>query len=149
MNKNNSASTTCLSQILIQKGNKILYLVLKTKPFSEEIIEEVRNIIKERLHKSLLNIVPRIENVQFKDPEQTLKIIILNAIIKILNNMIKEDIIKLNENDLKILYNLLENEEIKLNNDDKNTKTIKDKKSDTPKDQDKGLLDKIVSYFKF
>ena len=147
--ENSSSVTMTLTQNLLQRGNQILYLVLQRKPFVDEIIDEVRANIEKRLYEYLVSIIPKLQNIKFKNPEQSLKIIILNAIIKILNQMIKEDIIKLNENDLLTFYNMVKNEEMKFVDEEmpKNNENEINKPENKPQIKKKNLLDKILSWF--
>lgn len=107
-----SSYTTLLTQTNLERGKKILYLVLKKKPFSEKINENLGNEIEIKLEQFIINIIPKLETTEFRDSEQSLKIIILNAIIKILKEMIRNDLLKLDINDLKILDDLMKNEGI-------------------------------------
>ena len=152
MQRGNSSSVTMtLTQTVLQRGNKILYLILKRKPFIDEIIDEVKADIEQRLNVYLVSIIPKLQNIKFKNPEQALKVIILNAIMKILKQMMNEDIIKLDENDLILFYNIVKDEEIKFvenekisknNNNDINTK------ENEQKNENQGFFNKIISFFK-
>ena len=144
-----SSGIMTLTQTVFKRGNQILYLVLQRKPFADEIIDEVRAELEKRLYVFLQSIIPKLQNIQFSNPEQSLKIIILNAIIKILNQMIKEDIIKLNENDLLTFYNMVKNEEMKFVDEEmpKNNENEINKPENKPQIKKKNLLDKILSWF--
>ena len=138
------------TELALQKGREILYLVLRKKPFSKEIIEIIEREVEKRFQNYILTIASQLENVKFKDPEKCLKIIILKSIINILKNMIQEDIIKLSENDLNVLFQLLNEEEknIKLidNNDDlknKNNPRKKNKKEKEKEDNNSSWWNKI------
>lgn len=152
--ENSSSVTMTLTQNLLQRGNQILYLVLQRKPFVDEIIDEVRANIEKRLYEYLVSIIPKLQNIKFKNPEQSLKIIILNAIMKILKQMINEDIIKLNENDLMLFYNIVKNEEMKFVEDEKISKNNNNdintnKQENKQKNEKQGILNKIKSFFNF
>ena len=144
-----SSGIMTLTQTVFKRGNQILYLVLQRKPFADEIIDEVRAELEKRLYGFLQSIIPKLQNIKFNNPEQSLKIIILNAIIKILNQMIKEDIIKLNENDLLTFYNMVKNEEMKFVDEEmpKNNENEINKPENKPQIKKKNLLDKILSWF--
>jgi len=144
-----SSGIMTLTQTVFKRGNQILYLVLQRKPFADEIIDEVRAELEKRLYGFLQSIIPKLQNIKFSNPEQSLKIIILNAIIKILNQMIKEDIIKLNENDLLTFYNMVKNEEMKFVDEEmpKNNENEINKPENKPQIKKKNLLDKILSWF--
>ena len=143
-----SSGIMTLTQTVFKRGNQILYLVLQRKPFADEIIDEVRAELEKRLYGFLQSIIPKLQNIKFSNPEQSLKIIILNAIIKILNQMIKEDIIKLNENDLLTFYNMVKNEEMKFVDEEmpKNNENEINKPENKPQIKKKNLLDKILSW---
>ena len=140
-----SSGIMTLTQTVFKRGNQILYLVLQRKPFADEIRAE----LEKRLYGFLQSIIPKLQNIKFSNPEQSLKIIILNAIIKILNQMIKEDIIKLNENDLLTFYNMVKNEEMKFVDEEmpKNNENEINKPENKPQIKKKNLLDKILSWF--
>lgn len=107
-----TSCTTLLAQTNLDRGKNILYLVLKKKPFSEKITENIRKEIEKKLEDYIISIIPKLEIIEFRDYEQSLKIIILNAIIKILKEMIRNDLLKLDINDLTKLQDLMKNEEI-------------------------------------
>ena len=107
-----TSRTTLLAQTNLDRGKNILYLVLKKKPFSEKITENIRKEIEKKLEDYIISIIPKLEIIEFRDYEQSLKIIILNAIIKILKEMIRNDLLKLDINDLTKLQDLMKNEEI-------------------------------------
>ena len=151
--ENSSSVTMTLTQIVLQRGNQILYLVLKKKPFVDEIIDEVRDNIKQRLNEYLVRIIPKLQNIEFKNSEQSLKVIILNVIMKILKQMINEDIIKLDENDLMLLYNIIKDEEMKFVEDEKisknNNNDIKKQENNqnNENNEKKGFLNRFWSFF--
>ena len=151
--ENSSSVTMTLTQIVLQRGNQILYLVLKKKPFVDEIIDEVRDNIEQRLNEYLVRIIPKLQNIEFKNSEQSLKVIILNVIMKILKQMINEDIIKLDENDLMLLYNIIKDEEMKFVEDEKISKNNNNdiKKQENKQNNEKqGFLKRIIkSIFNF
>ena len=150
--ENSSSVTMTLTQIVLQRGNQILYLVLHKKPFVDEIIDEVRDNIEQRLNEYLVRIIPKLQNIEFKNSEQSLKVIILNVIMEILKQMINEDIIKLDENDLMLLYNIID-EETKIVEDEKisnnNNNDIK-KQENKQNNEKQGFLKRIIkSIFNF
>ena len=57
------------------------------------------------------SITPKLENMTFKDKEQSLKVIILRGIINIIKIIIEEGIIKLSESDRKALEDIMKEEE--------------------------------------
>ena len=150
--ENSSSVTMTLTQIVLQRGNQILYLVLHKKPFVDEIIDEVRDDIEQRLNECLVRIIPKLQNIKFKNPEQSLKVIILNVIMEILKQMINEDIIKLDENDLMLLYNIID-EETKIVEDEKisnNNNNDIIKQENKQNNEKQGFLKRIIkSIFNF
>ena len=121
-----------VTTLTIQKGRQILYLVLKRKPFAKEIIEELEKELEDRMTAFIKSIAPKLQNMNFDDPEQSLKVIILRGLINILKNMIEEHKIELSDSDRKILDDLMKNEEETMKptekgtDNDTNQKKIKD-----------------------
>ena len=55
----------------VDEGKKVLYLVLKKKSFSRQIIEEIEKEVEKRIPAFIQSITPKLENMKFK--EQSLK----------------------------------------------------------------------------
>ena len=85
------------------KGRKVLYLVLKKKSFEKEIIEKIEKELEVKLKDFLKDIEPKIRNVEFEDPENSLKVIFLEGLINILQELLQKSIGKLSKDDKKIL----------------------------------------------
>lgn len=124
---NRSTTITEVINSSVDEGKKVLYLVLKKKSFSRQIIEEIEKEVEKRIPAFIQSITPKLENMKFKDKEQSLKVIILRGIINIIKKILEEDIIKLSESDRKALEEIMkeeednfkkENEKINAQNDD-------------------------------
>ena len=94
---------TCTSTNILQyaksKARKSLYLVLKKKPFAKEIVEELNEEVERRLTNFIEKLVKKMEERQNDDPEKLLKYTILKAIVRILDNIMKENYIQMTEDD--------------------------------------------------
>lgn len=104
---NNSRTITLLEQNIIPTTKTRLYLVLRQKGFQDQIIENVKEEVEKRLSKRMNDLIPKLENIQFDDPVESLKYIILKEVINILDELSKEKMIKLNEKDKEIIFNLM------------------------------------------
>ena len=104
-----------------EEGKKTLYLILQKKPIPVEIIEELNEKLEKRLEQYIKRIIPELVKMKPENPEKTLKYISLKASYKILEEIIKEQYLKLNEKDkisAKVIYeNYLIKEQNKENND--------------------------------
>lgn len=94
---------TCTNTNILQyaklKARKSLYLVLKKKPFAKEIVEELNEEVERRLTNFIEKLVKKMEERQNDDPEKLLKYTILKAIVRILDNIMKENYIQMTEDD--------------------------------------------------
>ena len=81
------------------KARKSLYLVLKKKPFATKIVEELNEEVERRLTIFIERLVKKMEGRKCDDPEKLLKYTILKAIVKILDNIMKENYIQMTEDD--------------------------------------------------
>ena len=117
MKKSNVSQTiTLVEQKVTAKAKNTLYLVLKKKGFVEKAIEDIDKELEKRLIEYLKNIAPKLNQMKFDDPEKALECLFLKQMIKILDDMLKERLLILNEEDKKLLY---DNLEIKDGKDDK------------------------------
>lgn len=82
-----------------KKAKQSLYLVLKKKSFATEVIEELNEEVEKRLTNFIQRLVKNLEERQCGDPETLLKYTILKAIVKTLDNIMKENYIQMTEND--------------------------------------------------
>ena len=101
-------TVTCVEEKVIKKTNEKLYLVLKKKGLPEQIIDEINAESQNRLEDYLLQILPKLKNMYFDNPEEALECLILKQMIIILDNMFKERLPFLSERDKKALFEHLE-----------------------------------------
>jgi Mg/Co/Ni transporter MgtE len=107
---NISQTLTLVEQNVSLKTRKTLYLVLKRKGLADEIIENIDKEVEKRLIEYLNNIAPKLNQMNFDDPVEALECLLLKQVVKILDDMIKEKMIYLNEEDKKRLFDLFQNE---------------------------------------
>lgn len=107
---NISQTITVVEENITKKVKRKLYLVLKKKGFADEIIDNIDNELEKRLIEFIKNIAPKLNEMNFDDSEKSLECLMVKQAIKILDDMIKERMLKLNEEDKKALYDLFENE---------------------------------------
>ena len=91
----------------INKGRKVLYLVLKKKTNEQRIIEELEKELDLKMRILLDRIVEKLKRVKFDNPERALKCILLRGLINILEKMIEENMGKLTEEDNKIIQEIM------------------------------------------
>ena len=115
-------SLTQIKQYAMEASKKALYLVLKKKPLSVEIIEKFSGDFQKRLEEYLIKLIPALQQINPKDPEKVLKYIALKGMLKILSKIMNDNYLILSENDRilaeTIYYNgkVKENEKIKEDN---------------------------------
>ena len=107
---NISQTLTLVEQNVALKTSKTLYLVLKRKGLADEIIENIDKELEKRLIEYLKNIAPKLNQMNFDDPVEALECLLLKQVVKILDDMIKEKMLNLNEEDKKRLFDLFQNE---------------------------------------
>jgi Mg/Co/Ni transporter MgtE len=107
---NISQTLTLVEQNVALKKSKTLYLVLKRKGLADEIIESIDKELEKRLIEYLKNIAPKLNQMNFDDPVEALECLLLKQVVKILDDMIKEKMLNLNEEDKKRLFDLFQNE---------------------------------------
>ena len=107
---NISQTLTLVEQNVSLKTRKTLYLVLKRKGLADEIIDNIDKELEKRLIEYLKNIAPKLNQMNFDDPVEALECLLLKQVVKILDDMIKEKMIYLNEEDKKRLFDLFQNE---------------------------------------
>ena len=121
----NTTVTTTLIDKCIDKGKKVLYLVLNKKTDENIIIEDLQNELDIKMKKFIEKNSETIKNAKFENYEASLKYIFIKALINFLEKMIEENKGKLSEEDKKIIENIMkedndpkyDNEEAKKNND--------------------------------
>jgi hypothetical protein len=107
---NISQTLTLVEQNVALKTSKTLYLVLKRKGLADEIIESIDKELEKRLIEYIKNIAPKLNQMNFDDPVEALECLLLKQVVKILDDMIKEKMLNLNEEDKKRLFDLFQNE---------------------------------------
>ena len=107
---NISQTLTLVEQNVALKTSKTLYLVLKRKGLADEIIENIDKEVEKRLIEYLNYIAPKLNQMNFDDPVEALECLLLKQVVKILDDMIKEKMLNLNEEDKKRLFDLFQNE---------------------------------------
>ena len=108
LNNNYSQTLTCVEEKFIKKTHEKLYLVLKKKGFAEQIIEKIGEASEKRLKEFLMKILTKLNEMHFDNPEEALETLILKQMVKILDDMFKERLLLLSENDKKLLFENLE-----------------------------------------
>ena len=98
----------------LQKSNKekIHFVLRKKKTLSEEVITKLQNQIDFELEIFMKSIAPNLKNMTFDDPEKSLKLIILEAMKKILDEIGKscfEDLSIRDKNIFQEIFEALEN----------------------------------------
>lgn len=95
----------------MQKGKQILHLVLRKKPLTEEVLEELEKEVSDRMIKFINRIMPKLENTKFENPEQAIKVILLKGLIKILKKLVAEYQKELSPEDQEFVNQIFANEE--------------------------------------
>jgi len=108
---NISQTLTLVEQKVTTKAKKTLYLVLRRKGFADEIIDSIDYEIEKRLIEFVKNIAPKLNQMKFDNPEDAIECLLLKEMIKILDDMLKEKMLNLNEEDKKNLFDLLKKED--------------------------------------
>jgi predicted site-specific integrase-resolvase len=103
---------TQVVQEYLQKGNRILYLALKKKPDSQEVVEELIKELKENLDIFLQNIYPKIKDQKFDDFEKSFKLILIKGLIQILEKMLTKYYGQLVDEDKKLIEQILKEEKL-------------------------------------
>ena len=117
-------------QTSVKKGKKVLYLVLKKKPSSKDMLQKLEKEVEERLKNYLIEIAPKLNALKLDNPEESLKYIILKGLINILKSMINEHSISLSEEDRSILNDIMKED------DDKEKEKEKEKEKQNKKEKE-------------
>ena len=91
-----------------KKEDKLFHLVLKKKPLSKETLENLNNEIEERLGLFMEKIIPKLKEVNPKDPEKFLKYLNLQGVLKILGKIMDENFLCMTEEDKKVVERIYE-----------------------------------------
>jgi hypothetical protein len=104
-----SLTSTTFINFAKEKAKKVFYIVLKKKPFSVKRIEEINKEIEIKLEKFFIKIIPQLNQINPKDKEKFLKYITLKATLKILENIMEKNFMKLTEEDKIAAQKIYEN----------------------------------------
>ena len=85
-----------------KKAKNNLYLVFNKRD-TQEIIANIDKEFEKKLNEYLSTISKKFNQFNFDNPEKVLKYLLLNQMIKILDDMLKERILNLNE-EVKKMY---------------------------------------------
>ena len=135
--QNLQATVITTSNKALNRGRQILHLVLQKKPFSEKIMEELENEISDRMGKFVSRIYKKLEQTKFENPQQSIKVILLKALVQIMRNMVKEYQQSLSPDDLKIIEEIFQKEENDIKIEEQKIKNIKESSIDEDINQTK------------
>ena len=125
-NYNNTQTITVLEENIIKKSRNTLHLVLRQRGFADDIIDSINNEVEKRLQQYLNKIASKMDNMNFDNPEESIKCLLLKKIIEILEEISKEKIANLSEEDKKLIFDILNGKDGEApksgENDDKNPK---------------------------
>ena len=137
-------TVTTIADKYIDKGKKVLYLVLNEKKDENIIIEDLQNELYIKMQKFTEKNIEKIKKAvdEFEDIEASLKYIFIKALIKILEKMIEENKGKLSEKDKKVIENIMKEDNDHKNDNEKSKKTTV-KRVRGPQYPFKGKQDKL------
>lgn len=128
--QNLQATVIITSNQALNRGKQILHLVLQKKPFSEKIMEELEKEISERMGNFVSRIYKKLEQTKFENPQQSIKVILLKALVQIMRNIVKEYQQSLSPDDLKIIEEIFKKEENDIKIEEQKIKDIKESSID-------------------
>ena len=145
-NNNHNNTTTTQTMTLVQNcsvnGKRYLHLVLREKPFAEKIVEELKAEIEKRLEIYLnTHIFPQLAKMdvsEFKNPEQSIKVIIISSIQEVLKEMMNENLLMLCPEDFALVEQIINSEEKEIN---KPMPQNNENKDDKPKNENENKDD--------
>jgi hypothetical protein len=94
---------------LLNNTKKAMNQILKKNSFAENIIRNLEIEVEKRFQIFLNNKLPSLKSKKFDDPENSLKYIMLKAIINILDDLFYEKMITISESDKILIRNILNN----------------------------------------
>ena len=118
----------------MERGKRILHLVLQKKPITIQAIEELEKEVSDRMIKFVQRIMPKLENAKFDNPESAIKVILLKGLINILKKLVEEYQKSLNPQDQEFIEQVFTNEEKNIQLEE--SKMITDKNKTTIEDDD-------------
>lgn len=118
----------------MERGKRILHLVLQKKPITIQAFEELEKEVSDRMIKFVQRIMPKLENAKFDNPESAIKVILLKGLINILKKLVEEYQKSLNPQDQEFIEQVFTNEEKNIQLEE--SKMITDKNKTTIEDDD-------------
>ena len=118
----------------MERGKRILHLVLQKKPITIQAFEELEKEVSDRMIKFVQRIMPKLENAKFDNPESAIKVILLKGLINILKKLVEEYQKSLNPQDQEFIEQVFANEEKNIQLEE--SKMITDKNKTTIEDDD-------------
>ena len=105
---------TTLYHKYIEKKKKVIYLILKKKPFQKEIIDQLESQLEFKMNEFFDKIIDKIKETNFNNTEQSLKYILLKGLVLILEKELNKNKIDLSEGEKNTLKEIMENDDIPL-----------------------------------
>ena len=111
MQNTTTISTETESTKIIKQGQEIMYKILKRKPVDfEKIMKDLNVNIENRFNDRMKKVLPQVENKKFDNPEKSLRVVMLNVLIKVLTELSEEMLLTLDENDKKLIDEIMTTE---------------------------------------
>jgi hypothetical protein len=101
---------TTLYHKYIEKKKKVIYLILKKKPFQKEIIDQLESQLEFKMNEFFDKIIDKIKETKFDNIEQSLKYILLKGLVLILEKELNKNKIDLSEGEKNTLKEIMEND---------------------------------------
>jgi len=119
---------TTLYHKYIEKKKKVIYLILKKKPFQKEIIDQLESQLEFKMNEFFDKIIDKIKETKFDNIEQSLKYILLKGLVLILKKELNKNKIDLSEGEKNTLKEIMENDDIHENKINKKGNLLFDEK---------------------
>jgi hypothetical protein len=119
---------TTLYHKYIEKKKKVIYLILKKKPFQKEIIDQLESQLESKMNEFFDKIIDKIKETNFNNTEQSLKYILLKGLVLILEKELNKNKIDLSEGEKNTLKEIMENDDIHENKINKKGNLLFDEK---------------------
>ena len=98
-----------ISQTLTQMKSAT-YLVLRSKPLPQQIVEDIEEEAEKRFQIFLKNRLPLFNSIKPENPEKFFSLFLLKGLISILDEMLKERHVLLSERDKNTIKDLFDNQ---------------------------------------
>lgn len=98
-----------ISQTLTQMKSAT-YLVLRSKPLPQQIVEDIEEEAEKRFQIFLKNRLPLLNSIKPENPEKFFSLFLLKGLISILDEMLKERHVLLSERDKNTIKDLFDNQ---------------------------------------